>query len=393
MKVLIVDDSRAMRRLHREVLSCLGDVDVIEAEDGVKAILALDENGFDVDLILVDWMMPNMDGLTLVQHLKSTENLSGIPILMVTSCSDERRMREAWKAGVDGYLLKPFTEDLFLHALVSLAPDQAVAVPPPADSTAENELDSQSFLDGLPAEMRRRLLDMSVVVDLAEEHCILSQGDVAEYFYFVVSGRVTEEQSAIGCSAKVVRDYGPGECFAVTELMAGDPVRSAFSCAVASSVGRVPKAAFEGMLVKFPQISVTLSRFLAGKARDMRMKGETTSESSSDLSGRLEVLDLPAIVQAINLRQKTCEIVLPELEARICFVHGQIVAVHLEEFEGVEAFYRVLQSTPKTFRLVAKSSETRRNVHVSTTRLLLDCARIMDEGSATVNDALECLTT
>ena len=95
MKVLIVDDSRAMRRLHREVLSELVEVDVVEAEDGVHAVYELQSIDFQVDLILVDWMMPRMDGLTLVRLLKSTENLRNIPILMVTSCSDERRMKEA----------------------------------------------------------------------------------------------------------------------------------------------------------------------------------------------------------------------------------------------------------------------------------------------------------
>ena len=117
MKVLIVDDSRAMRRLHRQVLAELIDVDIVEAEDGVQAVYELQAQNFQVDLILVDWMMPRMDGLTLVKHLKSTTNLRKIPILMVTSCSDERRMKEARKAGVDGYLLKPFTREIFLHAL------------------------------------------------------------------------------------------------------------------------------------------------------------------------------------------------------------------------------------------------------------------------------------
>ncbi len=93
MNVLIVDDSRAMRRLHREVLSELAEVDVAEAEDGVQAIYELQSRNFQVDLILVDWMMPRMDGLTLVKLLKSNENLRRIPILMVTSCSDVRRMK------------------------------------------------------------------------------------------------------------------------------------------------------------------------------------------------------------------------------------------------------------------------------------------------------------
>src|SRR5688572_11651540 len=101
MRVLIVDDSQAMRRLERDVLGEVEDVEIVEAEDGAAAIYKMRDLDFQVDLILVDWVMPRMDGLALVRHLKSTPNLRRIPVLMVTSISDEAKMREAWSAGVD----------------------------------------------------------------------------------------------------------------------------------------------------------------------------------------------------------------------------------------------------------------------------------------------------
>jgi two-component system chemotaxis response regulator CheY len=385
MKVLIVDDSRAMRRLHREVLSELVEVDVAEAEDGVHAVYELQSVDFQVDLILVDWMMPRMDGLTLVRLLKSTENLRNIPILMVTSCSDERRMKEAWQAGVDGYLLKPFTKEIFLHALVALDPRQEVKES--SDPAAEEpRSEVVAFLDQLPTTMRRRMLDMSVVVSFEKGQAILYHGESVEYFYFVVSGRVEEHQTSNGSGGSLVRNYGKGECFAVTELIAGDPLRSNFRSASKARIGRVPRAAFEGMLVKYPEISVTLSKYLASKARRLEMKGdEVTDEtdhrdSDSDISGRLEVLDLPSLVQAINLRQKTCEIVLPEMDAVISFVHGQIISVKHPNCEGTEAFYHIMEQKPSSFRLVVKSVDVRRNIDVSTTQLLLDSAKYIDEG-------------
>ncbi len=384
MKVLIVDDSRAMRRLHREVLAELVEVDVAEAEDGVHAIYELQSINFQVDLILVDWMMPRMDGLTLVRLLKSTENLRSIPILMVTSCSDERRMKEAWQAGVDGYLLKPFTKEIFLHALVALDPRQDVKESSdPGGEEARGQV--VAFLDQLPANMRRRMLDMSVVVSFEKDQAILYHGESVEYFYFVVSGQVEEHQTSNGSGGSLVRNYGKGECFAVTELIAGDPLRSNFRAASNARIGRVPRAAFEGMLVKYPEISVTLSRYLASKARRLEMKGdEVTDEtdhrdSDSDISGRLEVLDLPSLVQAINLRQKTCEIVLPEMDAVISFVRGQIISVKHPKCEGTEAFYHIMEQKPNSFRLVVKSVDVRRNIDVSTTQLLLDSAKYIDE--------------
>lgn len=389
MNVLIVDDSRAMRRLHREVLSELVDVDVAEAEDGVQAIYELQSREFQIDLILVDWMMPRMDGLTLVKLLKSTENLRSIPILMVTSCSDERRMKEAWQAGVDGYLLKPFTKEIFLHALVALDPRQDVGEEPEESREPAGEAKGQviAFLDQLPSAMRRRMLDMSVVVSFDRAQAILYHGESVEYFYFVVSGQVEEHQVSNGSGGHLVRNYAKGECFAVTELIAGDPLRSNFRAASNARIGRVPRAAFEGMLVKFPEISVTLSRYLASKARLLAMKGEELADetdhhqdSDSDISGRLEILDLPSLVQAINLRQKTCEIVLPEMDAVISFVRGQIISVKHPKCEGTEAFYHIMEQKPSSFRLVVKSVDVRRNIDVSTTQLLLDSAKYIDEG-------------
>ena len=383
MNVLIVDDSRTMRRLHREVLSELTEVDVAEAEDGVQAIYELQSRDFQVDLILVDWMMPRMDGLTLVKLLKSNENLRSIPILMVTSCSDERRMKKAWQAGVDGYLLKPFTKEIFLHALVALNPKQDVE--DYSDPVEEVKSGITTFLDTLPKRMKRRMLDMSVVVSFEEGQAVLYEGESVQYFYFVVKGQVEEHQSTNGSGGNLVRNYGKGECFAVTELIAGDPLRSDFRAASASSIGRVPRAAFEGMLIKFPEIGVTLSRYLTSKARTLEMEGDQVTDETdhpdtdSHISGRLEILDLPSLVQAINLRQKTCEIILPELNAVISVVHGQIVSVKHPKCEGAEAFYLIMEQKPSSFRLVVKSIDVRRNIDVSTTQLLLDSARYVDE--------------
>ena len=76
MVILIVDDSRIIRRIEREVLSGMSGVRTVEAEDGLAAVHQLQALDFQVDLILVDWMMPRMDGLTFVRHMKSHENLS-----------------------------------------------------------------------------------------------------------------------------------------------------------------------------------------------------------------------------------------------------------------------------------------------------------------------------
>lgn len=382
MRVLVVDDSRAMRRLERDVLAELAGVTVVEAEDGMEAIRRMRDESFQLDLILVDWTMPRMDGLTFVRHMKATPNLRSIPILMVTSCSDEARMRLAWKTGVDGYLLKPFTKELFLKAIVALRIELTDQVEPEASD--EQGPAETSFLDSLPADLRSRIVNMSAVATVEAGQTILRAGEVPTHFCFLEEGKVTETRAPTAGAggdqaAPAVRTHAAGACFGVTELMVGDPLRTDFVTAAPSRVGRMSREVFEGMLEKFSRISLALSRYLAFEARELEV---TSSADDSDLAGRLEVLDLPTLVQAINLRQKSCVIELPEIQAEIVFRSGQVISVRKPGCEGEQAFYEIMEVNPQRFRVVVKPRDVRRNVHVPTTRLLLESVRVLDERRA-----------
>ncbi len=108
MKILLVDDSKTMRNIQRSVLSQLGEMTIEEACDGQDAMSKL--SSFQPDLMLVDWNMPNMDGLTFVKTYRTKNKTT--PIIMVTTESERSRVIEAIKAGVNNYVVKPFTPDL-----------------------------------------------------------------------------------------------------------------------------------------------------------------------------------------------------------------------------------------------------------------------------------------
>ncbi len=107
MKILTVDDSSTMRRIIKNTLNRLGYTDVVEAEHGVDALAKM----AGVELVLTDWNMPEMDGLTFVKALRSNPQYKDIPIIMVTTEAAKKEILEAIKAGVTDYIVKPFTPD------------------------------------------------------------------------------------------------------------------------------------------------------------------------------------------------------------------------------------------------------------------------------------------
>lgn len=106
-KFLVVDDFSTMRRIIRNLLKELGYNNVDEAEDGIVGLSKL--KGGDYDFVVSDWNMPNMDGLTLLQHIRAEPTLAKLPVLMVTAEAKKENIIAAAQAGANGYIVKPFT--------------------------------------------------------------------------------------------------------------------------------------------------------------------------------------------------------------------------------------------------------------------------------------------
>ncbi len=116
MRALVVDDSRAMRTVLRRMLQELG-FDVLEAGDGAQALDVLAGASHAVDVALIDWHMPEMDGLELVSRLQDDPSLFRMRKMMVTAETDMRRVMEALRAGADEYLMKPVTREALVEKL------------------------------------------------------------------------------------------------------------------------------------------------------------------------------------------------------------------------------------------------------------------------------------
>ena len=110
MKLLVVDDSSAIRK----IIKAAADVfrmDTEEAQDGIEALEKLSACHREIDLILLDWNMPEMSGYDVLVEIKGNDTYRDIPVMMVTTESQKSSIVAAVRAGADNYLTKPFTVD------------------------------------------------------------------------------------------------------------------------------------------------------------------------------------------------------------------------------------------------------------------------------------------
>ena len=115
MKILIVEKSSTMKRIVKNLLRDLGFNNTQEAEDGLTALPMLKKGDFE--FVIADWNMPEMQGIDLLKHIRADEELKHIPVLMVVAEAKREQIVEAARAGVNGYIVKPFTAEILKEKL------------------------------------------------------------------------------------------------------------------------------------------------------------------------------------------------------------------------------------------------------------------------------------
>lgn len=115
MRALVIDDSRAVRIIIGSILQEIG-LEVIEAGNGVEAMDQL-QRYQDVELMLVDWNMPQMNGIDFIRHVRAQRAYDAVRILMVTSEAHGEQVTMALKAGANEYLMKPFNKEILVAKL------------------------------------------------------------------------------------------------------------------------------------------------------------------------------------------------------------------------------------------------------------------------------------
>ncbi|MBC8277586.1 MAG: response regulator [FCB group bacterium] len=116
MRILVVDDSVTMRKIISKSLKTEGYPDVIEASDGADAMSKMS----GVDLVLLDWNMPVMDGMSFVKEARQSPVFGSVPIIMVTTEGAQKEVLQALKEGVNDYVVKPFKTDTLIQKIESV---------------------------------------------------------------------------------------------------------------------------------------------------------------------------------------------------------------------------------------------------------------------------------
>ena len=119
MRAMVIDDSRAMRMILKRIVTKL-DFEAVEAGDGQEALDLLAEMPEVPDLALIDWNMPNMNGLEFVTKVRADPRLREMTLVMVTTASEQSQIVRALAAGAHEYVIKPFTPDAIVEKLALL---------------------------------------------------------------------------------------------------------------------------------------------------------------------------------------------------------------------------------------------------------------------------------
>lgn len=116
MKFMLVDDSTTMRRIQKTQLGSIGITDIVEAGNGEEAQSVLKAN-MPRDVILLDWNMPVMDGITFLKWVRADPTFASVKVIMCTSEAEKTKVVEALKAGANNYIVKPFTPEALKEKL------------------------------------------------------------------------------------------------------------------------------------------------------------------------------------------------------------------------------------------------------------------------------------
>lgn len=383
MRILTVDDSEPMRRAAREALRADGHgaEDILEATNGTEALrflLRLDE---PVDLVLADWEMPGMGGVTLLKTMRTLPPLQGIAVIMVTRNAQAAQVKEALQAGARDFLVKPFAAETLAAkvrkiaaAVESKKTDETSMILSAISTAARAEV---TFLSKLPLAVMGRLYKIAKASEHAAGAILVRPGEIVSALYVLVEGEV-EIAELEGERQGDLRS--PGDCFGEISFLTGNPSTITARARSPVRLASVQKSAFGDLLLDHPELSYHLTRVLSRyHARRNRRMAE---ELSGGLSGTLKAMPLFELVQILNHTRKTGLLRLArEAESAVVYFHeGEARDASVGGLRGTPAFYALLAWENGRFAFDSEHRRKEVSIPDPTLPILMEGMRLLDEG-------------
>jgi two-component system chemotaxis response regulator CheY len=368
-----------MRTIIRRVLENMRqpDTEIIEASDGAEALQILRNERLELDVVLLDWSMPRLDGIGLLKAMKVMAPVKEIPVIMVTSQSQQGHVAEALRWGARDYVVKPFTEETLREKFARLqsqievrkCTETSLMLQAIAGSAAADE--KSPFLSQLPSELiiemklrgRRRIVGSDVTM--------VYPRDVVETLDIILSGEVEIEESD-GTVEILEQGHSVGEQSFVSGKPIGSTVRSRGGCEIL----QLSRLALGELARRFPRLSYALSSMVAKRSTSRR-----PADPAVGFTGRLNVMPISDLVQVLHLCHKTGELRLEQGEHRasIFVEDGAILDASSDRSSGDEAVYEILGWKDAAFTFRSGVRSDRRTIQQPTMTLLMEGARRLDE--------------
>ena len=383
MRILIVDDSQTLRLILRKDLESMGLApgDVLEAVDGVEALLALQREKLEIDLILSDWNMPRMDGITFLKQVRALNPLREIPVIMVTTLSEKANVVEALKNGARDYILKPFDSALLKEKIQKIqAPLQARRH---EETTALLRMIAESapgqenlpFFSRLPKDLAQDLIAFAQVSAIEPGVTFLKPGETVDHLMIVAEGEV--EILDVGTEARL-ETRRSGECVGEVAFMASVPSRLAARSKTPVVLNRIPRIQLGNMVRRHPKLSFYLSNLIARRAGPAAPRPAKDEEG---LSGRLSTLSFADVIQVFHANQQTGVLELRAGIQRggIYFELGQVRHAWTNDRTGQQAFFSLMQWATANFVFKPGPQGDAATITIPTMSLLMEGSRHLDE--------------
>jgi two-component system chemotaxis response regulator CheY len=381
MRVLVVDDSRTMRKIIRTALDELRheSLEVLEAGDGIEALQLLRNEKLEIDLVLIDWNMPRLDGIGFLKQLKVISPFREIHVIMVTSQAVRANVAEALRWGACDYVIKPFTSDVLLEKIRKVASkvetrrceETSVLLQKMAAGGAGD--DDCPFLDQLPTDLVEEIRLAGAIAGYAEGATVVPAGARMNVLSFVLQGAV--EVGAWPTSRSEIRR--PGDCFAEQSFFTNEALQAAVVARTTVKTLTLSRAQVADLAKRRHEFSYALGRWIT---RPTRLK-RSAPALPVGLTGRLETMPFADLVQVLQICRKTglLRLTLGSRSGSLHFDDGEVRHAVADAAVGDDAFFHLMGWSDAGFAFESGRRIGTSNVTQPTTMLLMEGSRRLDE--------------